>query len=560
MAVIGPAAYDGARWRLRIAALLVLLVSLYGVFVVDFLNGEGFSQPMPSSGNIFFRLYALHEAPFLWLLAAFAVGTWLVTRASLTPVAPTRNRLIAGELAVPAMLAAAAVLVVTLCGTIWIMHRTPLSMDEYAATFQAKILATGRVAAPIPEEWRPFATALVPPFISYRATDNVWLTTYLPGYSAIRAIFSMMRIEIVVNPLLAAISVLALAGASARLWPTDPRRGRIAIFYLVTSAQFLMMSMSGYSWPAHLCFNLVWLYLVLREDRFGLAAAPWVGVIALGLHNPFPHALFAAPFLLRLLRTRRLGWIAYYGAVYGAGFLGWYRVMSYFHGQVGSGRALKLFGLPSAEGYFVQGMNLSLLLTWQAPAMALFLIAAFFLIRSMKQAERDLMAGLVLTFALYFLFPQNQGHGWGYRYLYSVLGSAALLAASATVTLTAAGGAPLRRLLVASTIAVLAVQLPFRSLQTERFVRPYAATLDFIATRPADVVIVDPNSAYYGRDLIRNDPLMEAAPRTLNLTELSSAQIEEIVRRYRARVYLLGVSDMQRLGLPTFGPGPAWRR
>jgi hypothetical protein len=240
--------------------------------------------------------------------------------------------------------------------------------------------------------------------------------------------------------------------------------------------------------------------------------------------------------------------------------LAWYRIMGYFHGQVGSGRAAQVFGLPSVQGYFVQGMDLSLLLTWQAPAMALFLIAAFFLIRSMKQAERDLMAGLVLTFAFYFLLPQNQGHGWGYRYLYSVLGSAAILAGSATVTLTAAGGAPLRRLLMASAIVALVVQLPLRSLQAERFVRPYAATLDFIATRPADVVIVDPNSAYYGRDLIRNDPLLKAAPKTLNLTQLSAADVDEIVRRYGARVYLLGVSDLQRLGLPTFGPGPAWRR
>jgi hypothetical protein len=560
MAVIGPAAFDGARRRLRLAALLVLVVCLFGVFVVDFLTGEGLSQPLPSSGNIFFRLYAMHEAPFLWLLAAFAVGTWFATRASVMPVPPTRSKLIAGELAVPAMLAAGVVLAVTLAGTHWIMHRTPLSMDEYAATFQAKILATGRIAAPISDEWRPFANALVPPFISYRATDHVWLSTYLPGYAALRAIFSVMRIEMVVNPLLAAISVLALAGASARLWPTDPRRGRVAIFYLVTSAQFLLMSMSGYSWPAHLCFNLVWLYLVLREDRLGLATAPWVGILALGLHNPFPHALFAAPFLIRLLRTRRVGWIAYYGAVYGLGIFAWYRVMSYFHGQVGSGRALKIFGLPSVEGYFVQGMNLSLLLTWQAPAMALFLVAAFFLIRSMKQAERDLMAGLVLTFAFYFLFPQNQGHGWGYRYMYSVLGSAALLAASATVTLTAAAGAPVRRLLVSSVIVALALQLPFRSLQTERFVRPYAATLDFIATLPADVVIVDPNSAYYGRDLVRNDPLLKATPKTLSLTELSPAGVNELVRRHQARVYLLAVKDLQRLGLPTFGPGPAWRR
>jgi hypothetical protein len=558
MAVIGPGASEAARRRLRLAALLLVAVCLFGVFAVDFLMGEGFAQAVPSSRNIFFRLYAMHEAPFLWLLAAFALVAWLMARRSGSPAAPARTKAIAGELAVSAMLAAGAVFAVTLAGTFLIMHSTPLSMDEYAATFQAKILAAGRVAAPIPAQWQRFANALTPIFVSYRSADQVWLSTYLPGYAAVRALFSAVGVEVIVNPLLAAISVLSLAGASARLWPGDARRGRLAILYLATSSQFLLMSMSGYSWAAHLCFNLLWLYLVLRDDRLGLAAAPWVGVVALGLHNPFPHALFAAPFLLRLLGTRRLGWIAYYGAVYGVGVLAWYRVMSYFHGQVGSGRALKIFGLPSPEGYFVQGMNLSLLLTWQAPAMALFLIAAFFLVRSMKQAERDLMAGLVLTFAFYFLFPQNQGHGWGYRYLYSVLGSAALLAASATVALAGPGGAVVRRLVVASAVAALLVQLPLRSLQAEHFVRPYAATLRYIATRPAEAVIVDPTAAYYGRDLIRNDPLSRTTPVTLNLFELKPSDVGELLRRHPGRIHLLTVPEMQRLGLTTFGAGPRW--
>jgi hypothetical protein len=334
----------------------------------------------------------------------------------------------------------------------------------------------------------------------------------------------------------------------------------LAILFLATSSQFVLMSMTAYAWAAHLCFNLLWLYLVLREDRLGLATAPWVGALALGLHNPFPHALFAAPFLLRLLRTRRIGWIAYYAAVYGAASLMWYRLMSFSHSQVARGAAVQEFGLPTAQQYFVQGMNFSLLLTWQAPAMALFLVAAFRLIRSLKQAERDLMMGIVLTFAFYFLFPQNQGHGWGYRYFYSVLGSASLLAASATVALGGQTGTIVRRVVIASSIAALFVQLPLRLVQAERFVRPYAATVDYIGSRPADVVILDSRSAYYGRDLVRNDPFLRARPVTMNLPALQPADVDELVRRYPGRVYLLTVPEMQRLGLTTFGSGPAWVR
>jgi hypothetical protein len=560
MAAIGAATADASRRSVRLAAILVLATCLFGIFAVDFLMGEGFAQPQQSSGNIFFRLYGLHEAPFLWLLAIFALGLWFIGRRDVNPLTAPRTKADPSGFAKMSVLAAVAVFLTTAAGTLVIMHSTPLSMDEFAAVFQARILTTGQLTATIPLEWQPFAKALVPHFISYRAAEQVWLSSYLPAYAAIRALFSVVSAELLVNPVLATVSVLSLAGASARLWPGDVRRGRLAILFLASSSQFLLMSMTGYAWAAHLCFNLLWLYLVLRDDRLGLATAPWVGAIALGLHNPFPHALFAAPFLLRLLRTRRVGWIAYYAAIYAAASLAWYRLMAFSHSQVARGAAVEEFALPTAQGYFVQGMNLSLLLTWQSPAMALLLVAAVFLLRSLKQAERDLMAGIVLTFAFYFLFPQNQGHGWGYRYLYSVLGSAALLAASATVALTGPTGGVIRRLVIASSVVALVVQVPLRLLQAERFVRPYAATLDFIASRPADVVIVDPSSAYYGRDLIRNDPLSRSRPITLSLTTLTRMDVQELVRRYPGRVYLLTVPELQRLGLSTFGPGPAWVR
>ncbi|MFN2565745.1 MAG: hypothetical protein ABR499_12175 [Gemmatimonadaceae bacterium] len=558
-AVVGPGASDAASRRLRLAALLLLAACLFGIFARDFLAHEGFARAVPSSGNVFFRLYALHEGPFLVLLAVFASLAWLAARRSGAVGGPARARSKSGSIGGPALLAAVAVLGVTLAGTIFVMHSTPLSMDEYAAAFQARILASGRMSAPVPVEWQPFTKALVPVFIAYRAAEQVWLSSYLPAYAALRAAFATAGADVLVNPLLAAGSVLSLAGVSARLWPGDLRRARVALLYLVTSSQFLLTSMTGYSWPAHLCFNLLWLYLILREDRLGLAAAPWVGVVALGLHNPFPHALFVAPFLIRLLRAKRVGWIAYFGTVYGVGALAWYRLMSFSHSQVGRGAAIEEFAAPAGQTFFVQGLNLSLLLTWQAPAMALFLVAAFFLLRSLKPAERDLMAGLVLTVAFYVLFPQNQGHGWGYRYAFSVLGNAALLAASATVGL-AGKGAPARRLVALSAAAAILVQLPLRSFQAERFVRPYAATLDYIAGLPAEVVLVDPSSAYYGRDLVRNDPLFATRPVTLALPAVRPDDGRELLRRYPGRVYVLTVPEMQRLGLTTFGPGPTWVR
>jgi hypothetical protein len=395
----------------------VLAICVFGIFACDFLVASGSAHGGPTPQSDSFRLYALHEPPFLWMLSAFAIVVWALARRWGADPAP-RPKLSARSLAVPAVLAATAVMLVA-------------------------------------------------------------------GIGAVAVIHSTVRPTLLVNPLLAAISILSLASASARLWPNDARRGRLAIAYLATSAQFLLVSMTEHVWAAHLCFNLLWLYLVLRDDRFGLAAAPWVGIAALALQNPIPHALLAAPFLLRLLRTRRLGWIGYYGAVYGAGALAVNRWISFSMRDAAAGGSVDLFGVWAADRYFVQGMNLSALLTWQAPAMAVFLVMSLLLVRSLKPAERDLMAGLMLTFAFFFMFGATDGPNWGYWHAYPVLGSAALLASSATVTVAGQrGGALIPRLVAVSAAVALLIQLPLRAAQSERLMRPPPAVVHAPITSP----------------------------------------------------------------------------
>ena len=81
----------------------------------------------------------------------------------------------------------------------------------------------------------------------------------------------------------------------------------MAVALLATSSQVVLTSGSGYTMPAHLLANLLWLWLYLRGDRRrGRSRCSWAGSRS-GLHSPFPHALFVAPFLVRLLRERRWG-------------------------------------------------------------------------------------------------------------------------------------------------------------------------------------------------------------------------------------------------------------
>jgi len=48
----------------------------------------------------------------------------------------------------------------------------------------------------------------------------------------------------------------------------------------------------------------------------------------------------------------------------------------------------------------------------------------------------ELVAGLVLTLLAMFMLLPYQGHGWGYRYLHGLIGSAALLGGYGWITLT----------------------------------------------------------------------------------------------------------------------------
>jgi hypothetical protein len=267
-----------------------------------------------------------------------------------------------------------------------------------------------------------------------------------------------------------------------------------------------------------------------------------------------------------LVRDRRFQWAGYCAAVYLAGCAGWYAWLGFVHsgietagGAVASGGVvsgfLTNFSLPGAFSWFVQGMSLALFFTWQTPVVAILLPIGLMAWRRLGDVERDLAAGLIAASVFYALFNADQGHGWGYRYLYPVLGNAVLLAGRGADELWRTGRAALlTRLAVASAALTLAVQWPVRAVQTERFVRPYAATLGYIATRPVPVVAVDPALSWYARDLVRNDPLFERGPTVIGLGPIWGRRPDpkSLPPSAHGKVHLLTSQEMERLGLPVF--------
>lgn len=540
------------------AVLVTLVLAFYSMFVrLQIMAGD---LARPRKGNIFFRLYAMHEQPFLAVLALTAVIAYVVlrTRPPLPAITPARDRTrqlrpTTRSIAV----IAALVLVVTVGVAHLVMHGLPFSMDEFSADFQSKLFAAGEWRTTVPAAWRPYAGAIVPVFVQYRFDSATWFSMYLPVYALLKAPFVAAGASLLLNPLLAALSVLALGAVARRLWPNEVARPWLAVALLVTSSQFVVTSGTQYSMPAHLCLNLIWLWLYLRGDRWSWAAALVVGALALGLHTPFPHALFVAPFLVRLVRDRRWGRVASAAVAYGiaaALWLTWMRIAQPV-ASGGTGGLLSVFAFPTPRNLWLHSINLSLLFTWHTPVFGVLVLAAVIQARQLERTLRDLAWGVLLTLVFFTFFPASQGHGWGYRYAYQVVGSLALLGAAGLEPLLAVVGTRRTQILVVGSLFVtLALELPLRLLQTERFVRPFAAGVDYVTSRHAEVVVVHADSIWYGRDLQRNDPFLRGQPVVVGDEFLTPEGRAYLRQTHPGRV--VDVTDAELIGLGM----TRWRR
>ena len=539
-----------SRWLARAGLAFILVIALFGIVARQQMLMWGLVRPGPV--NVYFRLYALHERPLLLLLVVWALGAALLMRRSMATNEPSRL----DRLAPPSNRAVSLVAVLIFAIALWtwfrVHHAVLLTMDEFTTDFQARILARGQFRAMLPSEWQPYIDAMSPVFTAYEGQNGGWLSQYLPGYALMKMPFLLMGLGVVLNPLLAALSVVLIAAIARRLWPAEGLRPWIAILFLVTSSEFLMTSGTGYSMPAHLTLNLLWVWLYQRGDVRSWALALVVGVLALGLHNPIPHALFVAPFMLRLLRDRRWKRLAAAAVVYAAGgamWMAWLRMANPFARAGGPG-LLTMFALPNAIGVWLQTVNLSLLLTWHAPLFGVLAFIAIVRARRLDPLLADLSLGVLFTLGFYFFFPLTQGHGWGYRYAYQVLGSLALLAAAGTPWLIATCGARRAELLLAvSFVVALVVQVPLRFAQGERFIRPYAAAYRHVLGQRADVVVVHGDSIWYGRDLVRNDPFLHGQPVVMQARFLTPSMRAAIVAAHPGRVADVKDGELLRLGL-----------
>ena len=515
---------------LKIALNLAMAIFSLGLVLSLFVWRSGLAS-LDLYGNSFHVLYVRNE-PVVFLLLFLAL--WLVRPYLLGDrvLAAWPSPLTGDRLAKFPWLWVIALSVVLLAwlGDYLVLHDFPLSNDEYLPRFQAQIFLAGKLKALLPPDLREFGQALTPIFAIFDPQEGTWISAYLPVYAALRTGFLALGVESLTGPALAGLSLVLIAAVARRLWPQESLAPLIAVILLASSTQFLITSMTSYAYPAHLCFNLAWLYFYCRGDRLGYLVTPWIGFFALGLHNPFVHALFVAPFLLALLWREKLETLTLLRA-------GLCRRLSLVvslvdpHCSPAEGsehERLSVFpGLPAFHS--TDESCHAFCLAVSCPHRPGHHGSSVYWTRSDFPPCRPWPGAALLTFGFFFFFPWDQVLGWGYRFFYGVLGNLVLLAVAGWFYLKESLG--LRKawgFFVLGTALAVLVQFPLRCLQVESFIRPFARSAQYIQSLPYSFAIIDPTEVWFSQLLVRNDPFLRNHPKILFAPYLNEAQLAKL--------------------------------
>lgn len=561
------------------AAPLLWAVALFVAVQVVWGLLPGWVVQTPDLGRAtMVRLFVVQDQPLIFLTLALALICWMVAGRPIWDPS-----VIAARRATPLLLATAA-FAAALAAKVIAHHNFNLAGDEFIPVFQARIFLEGQILAPISAADLPFAQALQPVFVFVDTVHGLWGSHYGPVYAAMLAGAELLGSASVLNPALAALAALATYRVIRRLRPDHPIAALIGAGALAASPQFIAMSGSGFSFPAHLALNMCWLACFLCGRARGHLAAMAIGVLALGLHQVHVHSMFVAPFGLALLLGAfpGRGWALVYGVVYGTAMVMWmmwpelavalqsgdwsalprdpwqYRYLQGWSPGIGPA-PVTAPPLPHGPVFAVAMARFAL---WLSPALLILFCMGAVSWRRLGTAEKLCVVSVALSVAFRWLFMPDQMHGWGYRYLHPWLGAMAVVAAAACAA--PPGAVDPRRLMRFGMllIAVSAVLLvPWRLAQVEAKMAPRARAQLWLQSLDADTVAIDTEALWFGRDLVRNDPFLRNRPRLLMLDRQTAQVLKAPIAEGRIATGVedglraLGVSSGTRLE-PKMGPEP----
>jgi hypothetical protein len=501
--------------------------------------------------TIFFVLFAVNDYPGAVFALFILVGALLGSR-----YLPVRGVVQwAGDQPFVIVIITAPLLAV---GTLVIYHNHPLSMDEYAAYFQSRAFAAGQLHGRFPV---PLMDWLIPPgFQDYflnvsRATGSV-AEAYWPGFALLLTPFTWAGVPWLCNPVITALTLLVIHRLALELFD-DREAAGFALLLTIASPVIFADGISYYSMPAHLLANSVFALLLVRPTALRAAAAGVVGSLALALHNPVPHMLFAAPWLV-WVATRQGGrrllaiLIAAYLPLCALLGLGWFVFSGHLvrEGLVSATTpvamvnrlqsVIRIFSLPDATVVLARLIGVAKIWVWAVPGLMVLSVTGA--VRWRRDVLcRLLTASALLTLFGYLLVPVDQGHGWGYRYFHSVWVALPLLATAALFRPARTAGkadSPTRLFedgetkgfVAACILLTLVFGVGFRAWQLQDFMASDLAQLPQYKGTERRIVIINHKFSFYGADLVQNDPWLRG--NEIRMYSHGAAADEQIMARY----------------------------
>jgi hypothetical protein len=431
--------------------------------------------------------------------------------------------------------AALAAFAVLCLGALIVERAHPLAQDEYAALFQSRAFAAGRLTGQFPPE---LVARLIPPwylnqFLYASLQTGEVASAYWPGFALLMTPFSLLGVPWACNPFLASAALLLMGRIATRL-SGEPQAAGWAMLLALASPGFTAMAMTYFSMNAHLLLNLVFAWLLIERSTARLVAAGAVGSLALLLHNPLPHTLFALPWIVWLAlqpgaRRNLLALAAGYAPLALLLGFGWAMLLSHLQGPTAyallpeGGSALDrlanfLWGWhirmrsalpgPGDEVLAARAAELMRLWNWAVPGLPLLAAAGWWLARGSAPA-RLLGLSALCTGVGYLFIGFNQGNGWGARYFHPAWGTLPVLAALALAGVHRIRGCErlggyVALLAVLSLLAASAL----RAHQIQGFMDLHLAARPPAAPDAHRIVFVAFRRAEFSMDLVQNDPLL----------------------------------------------------
>ena len=508
---------------------------------------------------IFRYLLSVYDARTAWLALAICLLAALWKQS--TPII----RLVEAVGQYPYSIAVASAALIAL-GAIVVYHDYPLSMDEYAAVFQSRVFASGHVFVSLPRDlvdWlvvRGFNGSFL---IASRETGRA-IEQYWPGFALLLAPFQFLKAPWLCNASLAGLAMILIHRVTQEI-TGDRRAAGWALLFTLASGAFVAEGLSYYSMQAHLTANLLFVALLMKPTTSRVFGAGLVGSLALTLHNPVPHSLFAVPWIIAMATDRDqrsyllpliLGYLPGVGVL-----VGWFM----FRLDLASvplgvsavgGFAGGIFAWPDSAVLNMRVAALAKMWLWAVPCLLVFALLGGFRHRDNPRV-RLLMQSSGLTFIFYLFVRFDQGHGWGYRYFHSAWGAIPILAGCA---MTHRSDAERRLVAFAGAAAILnlLVVMPFQLHQIDEVISQHLAQLAPPKRPGNNVYFIHPRGGFYVADMVQFDPLLRN--RDLLLASRGADLDVQLIRRNwpsavkisslpAADQWYLGPQD-QRLPLP----------